>query len=43
MQDVVFTAERININQNVHLHDKDCVMNPPMTGPTAGPTITLYS
>ena len=21
MQDVVFTAERININQNVHLHE----------------------
>lgn len=38
MQEVVFTEERINISQKVHLHDRDWVMNPPMTGPTAGPS-----
>jgi hypothetical protein len=37
MQEVVLTEERINISQKVHLHDRDWVMNPPMTGPTAGP------
>ena len=42
MQEVVLMLLRININQNVHLHESDSLMNPPIIGPTAGPGISIF-